>query len=493
MFGFDERYPVFDVTPVDNQFILEYLPGAKGDHVKVYLYGLTQCYHPQGDMDLERMTRELNMTMEDVQAAFRYWERKGLVIRISDNPPAYRYVNVKQMMFSGAASQVDPVYEAFSEAVYAVFNNERKLHGKDIQFCFEWVEDLGLPVEVVISLLEHMRDTRGKDFTFRSAEKRAVELAENGIRTAEDAAHYLQLDVMVQRGSKEVLKRMGQYRNPTDDEQALYRKWIKEWGFKPDAILEACADTTGGKPSFKYLNGILNKYREREATSGAQLRKSREAGDAAIQPLKKLLGILNLPTLTINEDTQGKFALMQELYPDDVIFMAASECAGRGLDFDDVLKTLRSWRRQGLADKTAIVESMKKVNSQNGFLAQLFELWGRRNRPTAGDRKLLDKWAEQWQFGDEMIIATAAYAANAEKPMLYLDKLLEGFAQKNVTTPEQAAAEHVAHQQLRQPAAPAARPVKTVREQQYTQREYSNDNELPAWMRERLEEMKDNA
>ena len=47
MFGFDERYAVFDVTPVDNQFILEYLPAAKGDYVKVYLYGLTQCCHPQ--------------------------------------------------------------------------------------------------------------------------------------------------------------------------------------------------------------------------------------------------------------------------------------------------------------------------------------------------------------------------------------------------------------------------------------------------------------
>ena len=47
MFGFDERYAVFDVTPVDNQFILEYLPAAKGDYVKVYLYGLTQCCHPR--------------------------------------------------------------------------------------------------------------------------------------------------------------------------------------------------------------------------------------------------------------------------------------------------------------------------------------------------------------------------------------------------------------------------------------------------------------
>ena len=47
MFGFDERYAMFDTTPVDNQFILEYLPSAPGDAVKVYLYGLLRCYHPE--------------------------------------------------------------------------------------------------------------------------------------------------------------------------------------------------------------------------------------------------------------------------------------------------------------------------------------------------------------------------------------------------------------------------------------------------------------
>ena len=123
MFGFDERYAVFDVTPVDNQFILEYLPAAKGDYVKVYLYGLTQCCHPQADMDMTSLSRELGMTEEEVQSAYRYWERKGLVQRISDHPPAYRYINVKQLMFSGVAAQTDPAYEAFSEALYGLFNN----------------------------------------------------------------------------------------------------------------------------------------------------------------------------------------------------------------------------------------------------------------------------------------------------------------------------------------------------------------------------------
>ena len=40
LFGFDEQYAMFDVTPVANQFLLEYMPMARGDYVKVYLYGL---------------------------------------------------------------------------------------------------------------------------------------------------------------------------------------------------------------------------------------------------------------------------------------------------------------------------------------------------------------------------------------------------------------------------------------------------------------------
>lgn len=48
MFGFDDQSMMFDVTPVENQFILEYMLSAQGDYVKVYLYGLMHCYHPVG-------------------------------------------------------------------------------------------------------------------------------------------------------------------------------------------------------------------------------------------------------------------------------------------------------------------------------------------------------------------------------------------------------------------------------------------------------------
>ncbi|MGN0778382.1 MAG: DnaD domain protein [Aristaeellaceae bacterium] len=493
MFGFDERYAVFDVTPVDNQFILEYLPAAKGDWVKVYLYGLTQCCHPQADMDMERLSRELGMTVEDVQSAYRYWERKGLVQRISDHPPAYRYINVKQLMFSGIAGQTDPAYEAFSEALYGLFDHQRQLHGKDIQLCYEWVEDMGLPQEVVLALLGHMMDTKGVNFSIKSAQKLAVELAEQGIATAEDARAYLQLEKDILKGCKDVLHRMGQYRNPTVDELNLYRTWVKEWGFKPDAVLEACADTTGGTPNFKYLNGILNRYREQNAATGTAMKQTRERSRNAITPLKTLLRLFNNPALTVNDETKAAYESMRKLYPDPIILLAGRECVGRGQPFEQVMSYLEAWQRLGLQSEQDVRTYMQTVNQQNRFLTQLYRLWGKDMRPTAGDRTLLTRWTEQWKFTEDMIVATAAYAAKADKPMAYLDKLLEGFVEKHIDTPEAAAADHAQWEQ--QHAAPQAadKPVKTVREQQYTQRDYEDSEELPTWMLDKLKEMKDDA
>ena len=59
MFSFDGRFGMFDVTPVENMFLQEYMPGASGDFIKVYLYGLMQCYHPTQSMSIEVMAKDL--------------------------------------------------------------------------------------------------------------------------------------------------------------------------------------------------------------------------------------------------------------------------------------------------------------------------------------------------------------------------------------------------------------------------------------------------
>jgi len=488
LFSFEDQYTMFDVTPVDNLFILEHMPGAQGDHVKVYLYGLMQCYHPQESTSIEQMGQYLSMTEEEILAAFRYWERRGLVHRVSDRPPTFRYVNAKKLMFMD--NQTDPAYEAFAQAVHGMFDNKRKLYGKEVSRCYEWVEQMGLPQEVVLRLLQRMIELRGAKFSFDSAEKRAVELAEAGARSAEDVDVVLDRDKKVLEGSRNVLRQFSFFREPTQPEMKLYYKWMAEWGFAPEAILAACEETANSKqPSFKYLDGVLRDKREKIATktiSAKQLEKSKQIREDTEKPLRKLLSALNKPGVTVNESTLAMYAEMRTLYDDEIILMAGRECAKRQCEFEDVLKTLKNWNKNGLRTAEQIGEYMQEVGQYNEFVDQLYTVWGKTSRSSAANRALVRKWTEEWGFTREMIVACAAFAKEAERPMPYLNGVLDNFRKQGIFTPEAAAAAHAEHK-------PAAKQGKVVREQQYEQRNYADEQQLPEWMQQRLKEMNGDA
>ncbi|MBR1989152.1 MAG: primosomal replication protein N, partial [Firmicutes bacterium] len=55
-------------TDVENMFINEYMPGAPGDYVKVYLYGLLYAQH-EGEMTHEALARHLRLSAETVEEA----------------------------------------------------------------------------------------------------------------------------------------------------------------------------------------------------------------------------------------------------------------------------------------------------------------------------------------------------------------------------------------------------------------------------------------
>ncbi len=492
MFGFDDQYPMFDVTPVDNQFILEYLPTASGDAVRVYLYGLMQCYHPQTTMTTEQMARELHLTEDEILSAYRFWERKGLVRRIADHPPVFRYVAMKQLSMMGGAVPVDEAYDSFATALYGVFGNDRRLHGGETSRCYEWVEELHLPQEVVICLVRHMVALHGKGVSIKSMEKLATQLAEEKVTTVEEAEAVLSRDKHVWEGSKAVLKRMGKRRAPSEDEQSLYRTWLLDWHFSAEDILAACAETTKGEPTFAYLGGILNRLYQQRATSGktTKVEEAFAAEKEAVAPLKALLNVMKLRKVTINEGTLAVYDEMRALYPDAIILMAGQECARHGLTLEDVLKTLENWKRNGLTTPEDVRAYMQRINDQNAYLQTLYDIVGSTAKPNAADRRLMQRWQEDWGFDGVFIAQCAAWCVGKDKPLGYLDKLLEIYHGKGIRTIEAAQAEReaFAQQQSAKPAAPARGP-RVVGEQQYTQREYTHtDDAIDAMMKKWQEE-----
>ncbi len=194
VFDFDEQFAMFDATPVENQFILEYMPGARGAYVKVYLYGLMHCYHPTAEMSVQQMAHDLDISPEQVLAAYRHWERKGLVRRISDDPPSWRYITAKQRLFMNAEPAVDDAYAEFAEAMYALFGADRRPSTNDMTMAYEWVEEMNLPADVVLMLVQHCIETKGKHFSFNAAQKLAIQMADEKIMTVEDAESFFDRD-----------------------------------------------------------------------------------------------------------------------------------------------------------------------------------------------------------------------------------------------------------------------------------------------------------
>lgn len=497
VFDFDEQFAMFDATPVENQFILEYMPGARGAYVKVYLYGLMHCYHPTTEMSVQQMAHDLDISPEQVLAAYRHWERKGLVRRVSDDPPSWRYITAKQRLFMNTEPAVDDAYAEFAEAMYALFGADRRPSTNDMTMAYEWVEEMNLPADVVLMLVQHCIETKGKHFSFNAAQKLAIQMADEKIMSVEDAESFFDRDKAIYDGCRKVLRRMGKRRLPSEDEQAMYRRWNRDWGFSEDAILDACAETTKGDPSFSYLDGILGGIKKRNQGKGMRSAKEVEAARTAnaerIAPLKALLSTMNTGA-TVNEGTLALYDEMRALYTDDVILLAGRECARAGKGIDDVQLMLRSWKQKGIRNIAEAQDYVMKFKASNDILQVLYEAWGKRGKPTAADRTLVQKWMGDMQMTDEMILHCGALSGKAENPVPYLDKMLTSLHEQGIRTPAQLEASRTTYQAQQEKGKETVKPGgKVVREQQYEQREYEVTQGMTERMAKRLKELKSNA
>ena len=474
-FAFDEQFAMFDITPVENQFILEYLPGAKGDFVKVYLYGLLCCYHPKKEMDISNMSRELDMSENDILQAFRYWERNGVVRRIKDHPPEWQYVNIKQKSFSGEV-YTDSEYVQFCREVENCFDGIREFHGSEKAMCYDWQESMHLPSEIILMILKYMYKTRGKNFRIRDAEKVAVMLSEEKAFTIEEAEHILGRDEAMNSGFRKVLRKLGKRYSPSDANLKVYKKWIEEWHFSQEAIENACDRTGTSDPSLALVDAILEKTYLSQGDEGKELGVSDlDAYEQKREGLKAVLSEIGHHG-SATSSQEKLYGQMTALYPQNIILIAVRECAARQRNLDSVLKLLQSWQDRGFTQEDQIRNHIAAFHDKEEFLRTLRRKWSG-NASESGQKalQLLEKWEDQFGFDRVMISLAADYAFEAKKPVTYMDSILSGWAEKGIRTPEEAAKEKMEHGAMT--SGTENKKMKKVAAQQYEQRDYSHEQD----------------
>lgn len=404
--AFTSNFAMYDSTVVENLFLLEFMPYAPGDYVKVYLYGLMQCRNGGDAAAIESLAATLNISVEQALNAMRYWEQKGLVVRLKDNPPTFEYQNVRSAMEAVAPEDnAAYTYANFNDQLQSIFG---LLHPQQFRLAMEWVEDLHLPQEVVLFMAEKTNalltlknggKPRSIGYVFKALSERAVEWAKLGIHTLEAAKAEISRELPPYQTARKVLDSFGLRRNPTAAEVALAAKWLGEWQYTEAQVLAALVETTkSASPSFAYLDGILSGMMGRAQNGG-----SREA-------VKSVLEALGAPSRTPTEALTAAYdQLLAQGFDQNTILRAAALCNTRGQrTFEKLRDVLAKWLSLGLTTPEAVDRYLERRASLRKLTLSIFSKAGISRDPTDAD---LDQTGEWLAKAEPALIEYAAECA----------------------------------------------------------------------------------
>ena len=329
LFDADTAGVLWDSIALPNAFVIEYMPTAPENYVKVYIYGLLYArFACAGEgLTVQALAKELGMEESDVFSAFQYWERARLVSRTQDKPPRY-HLPERAAGDDGAAGRArwtTSIWSSPRRCTRSSATGASCTAAKRSCATSGW-SSWACPARWCCCWCSTWPFTRGVNFSFKAAQKVALEMKERNIVKLEDAEQFFARSQAAWDGTRKVLRRISKYRPPTTDEIDLYLKWTQEWGFAPKAVEAACAEMTGGDPSFKYLDSILRGIHERSGrkqTTAAQLEKqlSKEKEESA--DIREVLNAAGLKIGPNHPTIRESYQKMLSMVSHEAIVLAA--------------------------------------------------------------------------------------------------------------------------------------------------------------------------
>lgn len=314
-------------TSVSNIFIREYVPGANGEFVKVYLYLLHLMSLRSNNISISLLADTFNQTEADIMRALRYWDSLD-VISLSFNGPGNGLSNIvlRDIKHTGQAANTmaDPIaaesasvnstssYQTETvraakpdikqtEVIYTaeplkVSYSKEQLNGflandnfsmllfvieqymgrplstKETNSIVYFYDGLKLSTDLIEYLFEYCVEHNKKSINY--IEKVALSWASKNIHTIAEAKEETSnhTDYVYQ-----IMKAFGlSNREPAQHEKAMIAKWADTYCFDTDMIIEACNRTIKAihQPSFEYADTILANWKNSNVSSLEDVKKA---------------------------------------------------------------------------------------------------------------------------------------------------------------------------------------------------------------------------
>jgi len=270
-------------TPVENIFIDMYMPIADGNYVKVYLMGYKWAKEGQNNFSNSTITRQLDIAMDEVQDAWKYWENLGIIKRHATEDGSdckIEFLNLKQMLIDNfyiekndsnenKASEVDILIDTMKHSDNITMMQDieemfcRPLTVNEKQKINKWKSDYGMTTDMMTQAFSYSINNR-KIKKFSSIEKVLKDWFDAGVKNLDTMVEYLEKRNDRFSIYSKISRYLGIFRPLDEPSMRIIDKWIDEWKFSMEMIMK-CLDKSVNtlNPSFTYFDSIMKSWNEK--------------------------------------------------------------------------------------------------------------------------------------------------------------------------------------------------------------------------------------
>lgn len=199
--------------------------------------------------------------------------------------------------------------------------------------------------------------------------------------------------------------------------QAEVEKALEYW--EGAGLLERC-----GQPGGEALPAP--KPSRRRHMNTAQMNEAAGADPvlgAMMQELQRIFGGL------VSHRDQTVFCTLysEDGFAADLILTAAIHCRTEGKTGAlKVERTLFDWRRDGIDDCAAADAHLKRMEARRARYGQVAALLGIDEKGmTTAERKGIDRWGEEYGYGNDMLELARLYAGEKDRDVKYLSSIMK--------------------------------------------------------------------
>ncbi len=426
--SYSQDYKKNSVTPIDNNFIYDYLPLADGTAIKVYLATLLLASDNK-DCSLETFAEFLSLTTDEVISSYRFWEQYDLIKIVSVEPFKILICDVPKLSTKPAKIKLEK-YSDFTSSLQALIP-QRMISVNEYSQYFQIMENNKISPEALLMIIKYCVDLKGNDIGYRYVLTVIKDFISRGLTTFDSIDNELSQYVLQSSNVAKIISSLGLKRKVEIEDVRLYDKWTKSFGFSEESIFFAVKSLK--KARIEKLDSFLTELYTYKLFSVEEIKNYLERKEFLRDLTLKINKAVSVYYEVIDTEIDTYTSVWVNMgFDEQALLFLAQYCFKSGkmkIAFMDEL--VKSLYQKGVVSFESIINYFEALNKENDYIIKLFNLSGITRTPVQWDRDNLSSW-KSWGFDESMIEKAFSMALGKTNPVSYVNTILSDWKNKNV-------------------------------------------------------------